>query len=430
MKKIISYSLAFIIIFVGIYYLVGVEIEILFEKVNTYEKLKESDKQLSATNIQDNYIVHWGYIGGFLSGTLGVIFSCLSLIILIYTLINQVRKNEISEVESRIFKLIDLVVEINKNNELSNKTEEFLKNNKNKNNLNDLKKSFKMMHADFSNFYRMLYQVLKFISDREKVINDNFIPNKWILSKPASIQVKSYTNIIRSYLDTNILYCLAINCHCLSEENGEYNRYKELIERYAFLEHLPTYDVNSNFIDMSFPIWLTYDQKAFGKSSWFTSWLPYRNLFLEFYKKDNIDKYDLAILTVLKRDGGYWKSADGIGMKVDFLDNENQFYLDICGLSENYLNSSGESFILKVKDNNIDIVEDNYKLNFSKIYIEKDGLVLYFLNHEIEGKPPTLYNEIKIKINLLDFDKIELSVDGNRVKVENGKVERVDFPLN
>ncbi|CEI52040.1 putative phage abortive infection protein [Acinetobacter bereziniae] len=430
MKKLISYILVFIVIFFGIYSLIGVRTEILFEKANEYEKLKDPNKNLPEQNIQDNYIVHWGYIGGFLSGTLGVIFSCLSLIILMYTFINQVRKNELSEVESRIFKLIDLLVEINKNNNLSNKSKKFLDDNKDLNNLSELKEKLKVQHTDFSSFYRMLYQVLKFISDREKVINNNFISNKCTLVKPVSQEVKNYTNIIRSYLDTNTLFCLAINCFCLDEENGEYERYKKLLERYEFLEHLPTYDAINKFIVISFPIWLSYDQKAFGKSSWFKSWLILRDEFLELSEKEKFFDLNLAFLKFLYKKGGVWKSTNQVKMTVDFVENEKQFYLDICGLRESYLNNDNESFILKISENSIDFIKDNYSLGFSKTYIEKDGLVLYFLNQEIDGKPPTLYNEIKIRINFLDFNKIEMNVDGNRVKVENGNIVRVDFSLN
>ncbi|GAA5558198.1 hypothetical protein Asch01_02954 [Acinetobacter schindleri] len=117
-------------------------------------------------------------------------------------------------------------------------------------------------------------------------------------------------------------------------------------------------------------------------------------------------------------------------MTVNFVKDEKQYYLDIYGLRESYLNNETESFILKIGKNGIELTRDNYNLSFSKIYIEKDGLVLYFLNQEIKGKPPTLYNEIKIRINILDFDKIEMNVDGHRVKVEDGKVARIDFPIN
>lgn len=287
-----------------------------------------------------------------------------------------------------------------------------------------------MQHADFSNFYRMLYQVLKFISDREKVINNNFISNKCTSARPVSQEVKNYTNIIRSYLDTNTLFCLAINCFCLNEENGEYERYKKLLERYEFLEHLPTYDARNKFIRISFPIWLSYDQQAFGKSSWFNNWSILRGEFLELYEKEKIYDLSLAFLKFLYKQGGFWKSTNEVKMIVDFVENEKLFYLDICGLRENYLNNDKESFILEMCENGIDLKGDNYDLKFSKTYIEKDCLVLYFLNQKIDVKPPTLYNEIKIRINFLDLNRIEMSVEGHRVQVMDGEVGRIDFPIN
>ena len=49
---------------------------------------------------------------------------------------------------------------------------------------------------------------------------------------------KMYSNIVRSFLGYWITQLLAINCYC-KDEMDTYWRFKLLIERYAFFEHMP-----------------------------------------------------------------------------------------------------------------------------------------------------------------------------------------------
>jgi hypothetical protein len=243
-------------------------------------------------NVADQYVVNLGYFGSFLAGTLGLVFGFLSLIFLVFTFLNQSRKNEISDIENRIFKLIELLVEIKNQNNLSKISQDFLEKNKNLSNLETLKNNLKEQHVDFSNFFRMLYQILKYINEHEHIIHNRYF------DKNLDPQVKSYTNIIRSYLDTNLLTCLAINCYCLEQENGEYNNYKKLLERYQLLEHLP------NILPLQFSSYLYYDSNAIGNSTWFKDFSVVRDELIEISHSDKTRNFCEVFLYFLQKNMG------------------------------------------------------------------------------------------------------------------------------
>ena len=254
-------------------------------------------------NAADQYIVNLGYFGSFLAGTLGLIFGFLSLIFLVFTFLNQSRKNEVSDIENRIFKLIELLVEIKNQNNLSTISLEFLESNKELSNLETLKNNLKEQHLDFSNFFRMLYQILKYIHEHEHIIHNRYC------DQVLDPQVKSYTNIIRSYLDTNLITCLAINCYCLEKENGEYNSYKKLLERYQLLEHLP------NILPLQFASYLYYDSSAFGNSTWFKDFYVVQDELKEISSSDSKRDFCEVFLLFLSKKHGYW-SDKNIHVKV------------------------------------------------------------------------------------------------------------------
>lgn len=247
----------------------------------------------------DLYITNLGYFGSFLSGSIGLLFALASLIFLVSTFLDQFRKNEISEVENRIFKLIEILVEIKNQSKLSENVKFFLEKNKNTSDLELFKNELKKNHLNFSNFFRMLYQILKYINTHENIINNKY------LKKNVDPKVKDYTNIIRSYLDTDLLTCLAINCYCLENEYGEYNKYKELLERYEFLEHLP------NVLPIQFSSYLYYDIKAFGNSTWFK---PFNETRYEMIYLSNSYKtmcFSEIFLHFLSKNNEKWKTENG-----------------------------------------------------------------------------------------------------------------------
>jgi hypothetical protein len=76
-------------------------------------------------------------------------------------------------------------------------------------------------HETIGHYFRNIYQILKFV-DESSVDNKRF-----------------YTNLLRAQLSSHELGLLFYNC--LSKLGAE--KFKPLLERYAFLEHLPRYSV-------------------------------------------------------------------------------------------------------------------------------------------------------------------------------------------
>ena len=86
-------------------------------------------------------------------------------------------------------------------------------------------------------YFRILYQLLKFISINipESKITTDF-KKQDICNKPLVNNEKMYSNIVRSFLNHDVIQVLSVNCYC--NEQSIYWKYKLLLERYAFLEHM------------------------------------------------------------------------------------------------------------------------------------------------------------------------------------------------
>ena len=109
-------------------------------------------------------------------------------------------------------------------------------------------------------YFRILYQLLKliFTGCPGRKVSDSFTVEE-IKSLEVSKDEKLYSNILRSFLSYDMTKILAINC-LSKDDNDSYYKYRLLIERYEFLEHMPLDDAFSiECIDK-------YDEKAFGKS--------------------------------------------------------------------------------------------------------------------------------------------------------------------
>jgi hypothetical protein len=352
-------------------------------------------------NVADQYVVNLGYFGSFLAGTLGLVFGFLSLIFLVFTFLNQSRKNEISDIENRIFKLIELLVEIKNQNNLSKISQDFLEKNKNLSNLETLKNNLKEQHVDFSNFFRMLYQILKYINEHEHIIHNRYF------DKNLDPQVKSYTNIIRSYLDTNLLTCLAINCYCLEQENGEYNNYKKLLERYQLLEHLP------NILPLQFSSYLYYDSNAIGNSTWFKDFSVVRDELIEISHSDKTRNFCEVFLLFLAKKHGYWSDKNIRLRVIKNQDDIDYFHLSIWGIDNPQIPNELKFRISKdISLKNLSLT--NYPFNASSsdfkpnICMENNKLKLSYL------KPNSSYSigyEVNITLSILSTDKLEIDLN-------------------
>ena len=104
----------------------------------------------------------------------------------------------------------------------------------------DARTACKALREDpiMSSYFRILYQMLKFINEKHKPFNDD--------KDSVLTQQKFYSSIVRSYIDKDIIGMIACNCLMVSKyilnnpQNREYNQYKkyrDLIVRFSFLEH-------------------------------------------------------------------------------------------------------------------------------------------------------------------------------------------------
>lgn len=81
---------------------------------------------------------------------------------------------------------------------------------------------------EFSRFCLMVYQLLKLIYNSAYADKNNNIP---------SLEEKQYSNIIRSMLSSDILQLMAFYCY-RCDEQSQFKKYQNLIERYSFFEHI------------------------------------------------------------------------------------------------------------------------------------------------------------------------------------------------
>lgn len=137
-------------------------------------------------------------------------------------------------------------------------------------NLQELKYKLLNNWPILNQYFRVLYQILKFIASscHSSTVKNNFSYAS-LKDTKCSQDEKMYANIIRSFLSEDIHYLLAINCFC-KNENDHFIEYKILVERYSFFEHMPIklpdsvgLELIKKIID---EIIKHYDRNAFGRN--------------------------------------------------------------------------------------------------------------------------------------------------------------------
>ena len=135
-------------------------------------------------------------------------------------------------------------------------------------------------------YFRLLYQLLKFIATNipdsnygvVRAVDDNQITDR-NRNKNGSDGFKKddldfieaekmYSNMVRAFLDYDVTQILAVNCYC-EDENSTYRRYKDLLERYNFLEHMP-FEVRNVESPVLLETRTYYSKEVFGKSDFMT----------------------------------------------------------------------------------------------------------------------------------------------------------------
>lgn len=224
----------------------------------------------------------WGTFGDFFGGTLNPILSFLALIIVLKTYLSQQVELEATRqilkeqsetqkrqrFESTFFELLKV-----HNQELTCLCEEpsHIENGKTRKDMSNIKTIFFFITASgqppmiskageipqgkqvtlnmakeilkeqnnlCSRYFRILYQILKFIA----IHSDNEITTEFKLENVkknnASANEKMYSNIIRTLLPNDVMQLLAINCYSQESDADNYWKFKLLIERYDFFEHV------------------------------------------------------------------------------------------------------------------------------------------------------------------------------------------------
>ena len=129
----------------------------------------------------------------------------------------------------------------------------------------EAKRSMEQSEREHGHYFRVLYQLLKFIAVKfSNGISEKMTPEE-ILSVPVQSDEKFYANIVRSFINIDIAQLLAINCYC--DQENSFWKYKCLLERYEFLEHMPFERDGIRFytLEEAFDF---YNPPAFGSSDY------------------------------------------------------------------------------------------------------------------------------------------------------------------
>src|SRR5580765_4092605 len=106
-------------------------------------------------------------------------------------------------------------------------------------NIEEAKRYLSEKDLVIGHYFRLLYQIMKFIALKcpSSTCGQWQFKSMESQSNPSP-EEKFYSNILRSALDARTSQLLAINCYSIGP-NDSYYAYRRLIERYAFLEHMP-----------------------------------------------------------------------------------------------------------------------------------------------------------------------------------------------
>jgi uncharacterized protein YdcH (DUF465 family) len=164
-------------------------------------------------------------------------------------------------------KLIDKLSESNENRTDRSPTITILKKHVLcKDTLSEAKEVLEEHNYLCGHYFRVLYQLLKFVATSipSSLIQNNFTSDSLRLGSLAPNE-KMYSNIVRSFINYDLTQLLAVNCYC-DDESNTYWKYKMLLDRYEFLEHMP-FEVNGNE-SLMLSSTVHYYTTAFGKSGY------------------------------------------------------------------------------------------------------------------------------------------------------------------
>ncbi len=244
-------------------------------------------------------IEQWGATGDFFGGILNPIFAFLSLILLAYTLWQnqkalqnnseelrlsreelsnsvsaqklQVHQAQMQRFEDTFFSLLNQLKSFDEP-----KLTDFVYDNVMVREyepqwiptsiLREAKSYIYPKGGNLNRYFRTLYQLLKFIAHKcpESTLDGEFSRSK-LESTTTSETEKTYSNIVRSTLDSKLVILLAVNCYC-SDEDDSFYKYLLLIKRYSFLEHMPLSVTNTEKQHVIPALVEYHDPETFGNN--------------------------------------------------------------------------------------------------------------------------------------------------------------------
>lgn len=398
----------------------GESLKYLFERLrlNHFYNLKSEGSEEKSVFLhqnlgakeQDTFIIHLGYLGDFLSGTLGIFLSFISIIFVILSLVNQNKRQDVEKVESRIFKLIGLLGEIKNSNNLSEESRVFIKKYGSEKDLGLLKNKIDLEVKNFLNFYLIIFQTLKYLEEHEKDISDMIF-----YQKTVDDQVLGYINIIKAYIEPELLLCLAIYGHSIEEERSL--KIKKLFERYNFLENISTLNEKAYFSNVMVTIYCTYSKKTFGNDDFYESIKYFKNYLIG---KENINLGE-SFFKFLAKDGGKWDCKTGKSIcdastsKSIYLsvkENSHQLY-ELKIINHDFNKSKDLKFILGFDEDGLfNILSDNYH-DDSKLIVNKGSIVIKFSPNLTENNYENIHNYdcYSILIRISNEKKIDLEFE-------------------
>lgn len=229
----------------------------------------------------------WGTFGDFIGGILNPVVALCALYWLTRSI--EIQQQELSETKNELAetrKLIDaqvttaakqrfedtffaLLDQHNAALKKLNETSDQIHNRafSDKVHVRDSRASLHSNNQIVGHYFRILYQVLKLIALRcpDTSFRGEFGESN-LLEQLPSRDEKFYSNIVRSFLDMRTTQLLAVNCYCVDGKEDPYWNYKCLVERYAFLEHMPLDAPNMNIRDLMGQIVFHYDENAFDRN--------------------------------------------------------------------------------------------------------------------------------------------------------------------
>lgn len=249
----------------------------------------------------------WGTFGDFVGGILNPIFGFLGLIALLWTINLQIKELEATRQElentrqelaraakaqenSEVLLRAQTITQtkqqfentffalLGQHNDSLNSISVMMRTHDNgiymaliNNNIKDANKELKRYDSLWGGYFRILYQLLKFLflnypdTSVSKKENRSFT-NEEIQQTNIDSNGKMYANMIRSFLNHSVTQVLAVNCYFEKDYNETYIQYKLLLERYSFLEHMP-FTSNDNEMQVLVETKSFYSKKAFGNNA-------------------------------------------------------------------------------------------------------------------------------------------------------------------